>query len=196
MHKLILASNNAAKIKEFQALLSPLSINIIPQSELNVPEVEEPFTSFIENALLKARHASKMTGLPALADDSGLCVRALQGAPGVYSARFAGEPKSDANNNAKLLHTLADTTDRFAYYYAVLVLVRSFDDPQPLIADGLCAGEILTHPQGSGGFGYDPIFWIPDLERSAAELSFAEKNTIGHRGKALRALLGKLKETL
>lgn len=196
MKKIVLASNNVAKIQEFQSLFAPLAITIIPQSKLSVPEVEEPFTTFVENALLKARHASKMTGLPALADDSGLCVRALQGAPGVYSARFAGEPKSNANNNVKLLQTLADTTDRFAYYYAVLVLVRTFDDPQPLIADGICLGEILTQPQGTGGFGYDPIFWIPELKRSAAELSHTEKNAIGHRGKALQILLDKLRDTL
>lgn len=196
MQTIVLASNNTSKIKEFQSLFTPLAINLIPQGELNVPEIEESFATFVENALLKARHASQITGLPALADDSGLCVRVLQGAPGVYSARYAGEPKSDANNNAKLLNTLADTADRFAYYYVVLVLVRSFDDHQPLIADGTCFGEILTQPQGSNGFGYDPIFWIPEFKRSAAELSTAEKNAIGHRGKALRILLEKLREAL
>ena len=194
MRQIVLASLNAAKIHEFQHLFAEHNITIIPQDTLGVAEVDEPFTTFVENALTKARHASRVTGLPALADDSGLCVDALQGAPGVLSARYAGEPKSDSRNNSQLLQALSTTTHRRAYYYAVLVLVRSADDPQPIITDGHCAGEILTAPRGEGGFGYDPLFWIPALARSVAELSSAEKMAISHRGQALRRLLKKLGE--
>lgn len=194
MQKIVLASNNGAKINEFQLLFAPLHITIIPQGELGVPEVDEPFGTFVENALCKARHASKITGLPALADDSGLCVSVLHGAPGVLSARYGGMPKSDARNNKQLLQALLGQTDRRAYYYAVLVLVRHAEDPQPLISDGRCEGEILAAARGEGGFGYDPLFWFPALARSAAELSGEEKSAISHRGKALRLLLEKLKE--
>ncbi|WP_432723927.1 RdgB/HAM1 family non-canonical purine NTP pyrophosphatase [Jeongeupia wiesaeckerbachi] len=195
MQKIVLASNNAGKIREFRHLLAPLGLDIIPQGELNVPECDEPFGTFIENALQKARHASRITGLPALADDSGICVHALGGAPGVYSARFAGEPKSDARNNEKLLAELADKTDRGAYYYAALVLVRSEHDPQPLIADGVCPGTIIAAPRGEGGFGYDPLFLLPQYDRTVAEISADEKAAISHRGRALRQLVDKLKDT-
>ena len=195
MQQIVLASHNAAKIKEFQRLFAKLNIEIIPQAKLDVPETEEPFMTFIENALLKARHASQLTGLPALADDSGLCVAALHGAPGVHSARYAGEPKSDARNNAQLLHALVGQADRRAYYYAVLVLVRHANDPQPIITEGRCEGEILTVARGEGGFGYDPLFGLTSLGRSMAELSAEEKSAISHRGKALDTLLKKLKDT-
>lgn len=193
--RLVLASNNSKKAAEMQALLASLDIEIIPQGVLDIPEAEEPHPSFIENALAKARHAAAASGLPAIADDSGLCVPALGGAPGVHSARFAGDPKSDARNNALLLERLADFTEpeaRRAYFYSVVVLVRHADDPQPLIADGEWHGEILHAPRGEGGFGYDPLFWLPELEQSAAELDAALKNTLSHRGAALRHLLSRL----
>ncbi len=194
MQKLVLASNNAGKLKEFAHLLAPAGFEIIPQGQLGVPEAEEPHATFVENALAKARHASRLTGLPALADDSGLCVSALGGAPGVYSARYAGEPKSDARNNAQLQTAMAGQPDRRAYYYAVLVLVRHADDPQPLIADGCCHGEILDQPQGEGGFGYDPLFWLPSFGKTVAQITAEEKALISHRGKALRTLLSQLEE--
>lgn len=191
--KLILASNNAGKLKEFGELLGPLGFELHAQGEYNVPEAEEPYHTFVENALTKARHAARLTGLPALADDSGVCVNALGGAPGVYSARYAGEPKSDANNNAKLIADLAPHADKSAYYYCVLVFVRHADDPQPVIADGRWNGEIVAEARGSNGFGYDPHFLIPSLGKHTAELSSEEKNARSHRGQALRALVEKLK---
>jgi XTP/dITP diphosphohydrolase len=191
--KIVLASNNAGKLKEFASLLGEIGLDVRPQAEFNVPEAEEPFATFVENALTKARHAARLTGLPALADDSGVCVNALGGAPGVYSARYAGEPKSDAANNAKLVADLAAHADKSAYYYCVLVYVRHADDPQPVIADGVWSGEIVAAPQGEGGFGYDPYFLLPQLGKTAAQLSGAEKNAVSHRGQALRALVGKLK---
>ncbi|WP_048811458.1 RdgB/HAM1 family non-canonical purine NTP pyrophosphatase [Methylobacillus flagellatus] len=190
--KLVIASGNQGKLKEIQTLLAPLSIEVLPQSALNVPEAEEPFVTFIENALAKARHASRYTGLPALADDSGICVNALQGAPGVHSARYAGEPKSDERNNQKLLQSLDGVHDRHAYYYCVMVLVRHADDPQPLIAEGAWHGEILTAPRGSGGFGYDPLFLDAKTGQTAAELSAEIKNRISHRGHALAKLVQQL----
>lgn len=190
--RLILASNNAGKLKEFAQLLGPIGFELHPQGEFNVPEAEEPFGTFVENALQKARHAARLTGLPALADDSGVCVNALGGAPGVYSARFAGEPKSDARNNDKLIADLAAHTDKSAYYYCVLVYVRHADDPQPVIADGVWRGRIVDAPRGSNGFGYDPHFLLPDFGRTAAELEPHEKNAVSHRGQALRALVDKL----
>lgn len=191
--RLILASNNAGKLKEFAQLLSPIGFELHPQGEFNVPEAEEPFGTFVENALQKARHASRLTGLPALADDSGVCVNALGGAPGVYSARYAGEPKSDARNNEKLIQDLASHADKSAYYYCVLVYVRHADDPQPVIADGIWRGRIVDAPRGANGFGYDPHFLIPELGKTTAELEPAEKNAISHRGQAIRALVDKLK---
>lgn len=190
--KLILASNNAGKLKEFGEILGPLGFDLHAQGEFGVPEAEEPFATFIENALAKARHAARLTGLPALADDSGVCVNALGGAPGVYSARYAGEPKSDARNNAKLIADLAAHADHSAYYYCVLVFVRHADDPQPVIADGRWDGRIVAEARGANGFGYDPHFLVPDLGRHVAELTPDEKNARSHRGQALRALVGKL----
>lgn len=191
--RLILASNNAGKLKEFDQLLAPIGFELHPQGEFDVPEAEEPFGTFVENALAKARHASRLTGLPALADDSGVCVNALGGAPGVYSARFAGEPKSDARNSEKLVADLAGLSDKSAYYYCVLVYVRHPDDPQPVIADGRWNGEIIASPRGENGFGYDPHFLIPSLGKTTAELAPQEKNALSHRGQALRALVEKLK---
>jgi XTP/dITP diphosphohydrolase len=191
--RLILASNNAGKLKEFNEILGPVGFTLHAQGEFNVPEAEEPHATFVENALEKARHAARLTGLPALADDSGVCVNALGGAPGVVSARFAGEPKSDTRNNEKLVADLAVHADKSAYYYCVLVYVRHADDPQPVIADGVWAGEITANARGAGGFGYDPHFYIPALGKCVAELTPAEKNGLSHRGQALRALVEKLK---
>ena len=190
---LILASNNAGKLREFATLLAPLGLSVEPQGMHNVPEADEPHLTFVENALEKARHASRVTGLPALADDSGVCVNALGGAPGVLSARYAGEPKSDQRNNDKLIADLAPHADRSAYYYCVLVYVRHADDPQPVIADGRWNGVMLDAPRGEGGFGYDPYFLLPELGLTAAELPAADKNRLSHRGQALRALVEKLK---
>ena len=194
MKKLVLASNNAKKMKELNALLAPLGFEIIPQGQLGIPEAEEPFCTFIENALAKARHAARHSGLPALADDSGLCVRALGGAPGVFSARYAGEPKSDARNNEKLLTDLAGHTDRRAHFVSLLVLVRSADDPQPIIAEGEWHGEILAAPRGADGFGYDPLFYVPACCQTAAELDAATKNRLSHRGQAMQQLIARLPE--
>ncbi|PKV45439.1 XTP/dITP diphosphohydrolase [Janthinobacterium sp. 61] len=191
--RLILASNNAGKLKEFNELLSTIGFSVHAQGEYAVPESDEPFHTFVENALQKARHASRLTGLPALADDSGVCVNALGGAPGVYSARYAGEPKSDAANSAKLIADLDAHADKSAYYYCVLVYVRHADDPQPVIADGRWNGEMIATPRGQGGFGYDPHFLIPALGKCAAELTSDEKNALSHRGQALRALVDKLR---
>lgn len=193
--KLVLASNNARKAAELAELLAPLGIEVLPQSVFDVPEAEEPYPTFIENALAKARHASAHTGLPAIADDSGLCVNALGGAPGVHSARYAGEPKSDARNNALLVERLMGVTDRDAYFYCVVALVRSPDDPRPLVADGEWHGTILDAPRGDNGFGYDPLFYVPELEQSAAELDANLKNTLSHRAAALRHLLERLQLT-
>jgi XTP/dITP diphosphohydrolase len=191
--RLVLASNNAGKLKEFAELLAPIGFELHPQGEFDVPEAEEPHATFVENALAKARHAARLTGLPALADDSGVCVNAFGGAPGVCSARFAGEPKSDARNNEKMVADLAQHSDKSAYYYCVLVYVRHADDPQPVIADGVWRGEMIDTPRGAGGFGYDPYFFVPALGKTAAELSSEEKNAISHRGQALRALVEKLR---
>lgn len=192
MKRLCLASHNAGKLREFRALLEPRGFELTSMAELNLPEAEEPHITFVENALAKARHASQLSGLPALADDSGLCVRALNGAPGVYSARFAGEPKSDSRNNEKLLAELQGKSDRHAWYTCVLVWVNTPEDPQPIIAEGLWHGQILKAPQGDGGFGYDPLFFVPDQQQSAAEIGAGLKNRISHRGLALQDLLRKL----
>ncbi len=194
IEKLVLASNNAKKAAELDALLSPLGIEVLPQSVFDVPEAEEPHPTFVENALAKARHASAHTGLPAIADDSGICVNALNGEPGVLSARFAGEPKSDARNNALLIERLNGFTDRSAFFYTVVVLVRHAEDPRPLIADGEWHGQILEAPRGTAGFGYDPLFYLPELEQTAAELDPKLKNTLSHRGAAMRHLLGRLQQ--
>lgn len=192
LKKLVLASNNFGKLREFAALLAPLGFEVLSQSALGVPEVDEPHVTFVENALAKARHCAHVSGLPALADDSGLCVTALGGAPGVYSARYAGEPKTDARNNDKLLTEMRGKIDRRAHYVCVLVLCRFADDPQPIIAEGEWHGEILDAPRGSGGFGYDPLFLVPELGCSSAELAPEEKNARSHRGIALRRLIEQL----
>ena len=189
MKKLVLASNNAKKMKELNALLAPLGFEVIPQGQLDIPEAEEPHCTFVENALAKARHASRLSGLPALADDSGLCVKALGGAPGVISARYAGEPKSDARNNEKLLAELASHADRRAHFVSCLVLCRSADDPQPIIAEGEWHGEILPALRGDGGFGYDPLFFVPAFGKTAAELDAETKNRVSHRGQAMQVLI-------
>jgi XTP/dITP diphosphohydrolase len=190
--QLVVASGNAGKLREFRRLLAPLSIDVIPQSDLAIPEAEEPHFTFVENALAKARHASARASLPALADDSGVCVAALGGAPGVQSARYAGEPRSDARNNAKLVADLAGITDRRAHYYCVLVLVRHAEDPEPLIAEGRWHGTIIDLPRGDGGFGYDPHFVDAASGLTGAELPLAQKNDVSHRGLALRELIAKL----
>jgi XTP/dITP diphosphohydrolase len=194
MQKLVIASNNPGKLREIGAILAPLGFEVFPQSAFNIPEAEEPYCTFIENCLAKARHASLHSGLPALADDSGICVEALNGAPGVYSARFAGEPKSDARNNQKLIELLQGHADRRAHYYCVIVLVRWPEDPQPLIAEGSWHGEIIDVPRGTGGFGYDPHFLVPELGQTGAELPMELKNRISHRGKALAALVERLEK--
>lgn len=191
--KIILASNNIGKLKEFSQLLKPIGFELHPQNEYKVPEAEEPHATFVENALAKARHAALLTGLPALADDSGVCANALGGAPGVLSARYAGESRSDELNNQKLIADLAAQVDKSAYYYCVLVLVRHANDPQPVIAEGRWDGEIIATPRGEGGFGYDPYFFLPALNKTAAELSADEKNHLSHRGQAMRVLLEKLR---
>jgi XTP/dITP diphosphohydrolase len=203
MKKLVLASSNPGKLREFEGLLTPLGIEIVSQASLRLAEVEEPHGTFVENALAKARHASRRSGLPALADDSGICVNALGGQPGVASARFAGAAQpggmpgresQDARNNEKLIAMLAGKGDRRAHYYCVVVLMRHAEDPEPIIAEGSWAGEIVAQPRGANGFGYDPHFFLPDLGKTAAELDQDQKNLISHRGKAMRRLLAKLKE--
>ncbi len=189
---LVLASNNRGKLAEFSQLLTPLGFELRTQGELGIDEAEEPHATFIENALAKARHAARASGLPALADDSGICVPALGGAPGVLSARFAGEPKSDAANNRKLVDSLASQADKSAYYYCVLVYLRHADDPQPVIAEGRWNGQSIAEPRGPGGFGYDPHFLLSELGKTAAELSAADKNRQSHHGQALEALIRKL----
>lgn len=192
MHKLVIASNNPGKLRELQLALASRNIEILTQAQLGIEEAEEPHCTFIENALAKARHVSRISGLPALADDSGICVAALAGAPGVQSARYAGEPKSDSRNNEKLLQAMEGAADRRALYYCALVLVRHADDPQPLIAEGEWHGEIAQQMRGEGGFGYDPLFWLPQLNKMSAELSRDEKTLISHRAQALDTLLRRL----
>lgn len=194
MKKLVLASGNAGKIKEIGELLADLSYAIVPQRELGVADVPETGLTFVENALIKARHASRETGLPALADDSGLIVDALDGAPGLYSARYAGSPTNDAANNHKLLDAMVDVADdaRSARFYAVIVLLRHAEDPQPLICEGSWEGQILREMRGHHGFGYNPVFLDPAHGLTAAEMEPALKNTLSHRGKALAVLREKL----
>lgn len=196
MNDLVLASHNAKKLKELQALLAPLGYRLRPVSEFSPEVPEETAPSFIENALLKARHAARVSGLPAIADDSGLEVEALRGAPGVYSARYAGEPSDDAANNAKLLQALAGVpaARRGARFVSALALLRHADDPTPLLALGYWPGRILEAPRGSLGFGYDPLFLVPALDKTSAELAPAVKNRLSHRGRAMRALLKQLQE--
>ncbi|WP_390595080.1 RdgB/HAM1 family non-canonical purine NTP pyrophosphatase [Simiduia litorea] len=195
MNKLVLASNNAGKLAEFQAILQDCGIELLPQSAFNVPDADETGLSFIENAILKARHAARISGLPALADDSGLAVDALDGAPGIYSARFAGQHGNDAANNAKLLADLAQIPEpkRGAQFHCVLALVTHADDPIPIVCHGVWQGRILPQAAGSNGFGYDPLFWVEETQCASAELSKAEKNRLSHRGKAMALLIAALK---
>jgi XTP/dITP diphosphohydrolase len=190
MKRLVLASGNAGKLAEFNAMLAHLPYQIVPQKALGVADVPETGLTFVENALIKARHACTVTGLPALADDSGLIVDALGGAPGLYSARYAGSPTSDAANNAKLLDALKDVPDdqRRARFYAVIVLLRHPEDPQPLIAEGAWEGWIIRELRGNGGFGYNPLFLDPDHGLTAAEMDTALKNRLSHRARALEVL--------
>jgi XTP/dITP diphosphohydrolase len=198
MRRLVLASGNPGKLREFQQMLAPLGIEVVPQSALGIADGDEPHGTFIENALAKARHAAERSGEPAFADDSGICVAALAGAPGVQSARYAdggagGREDQDARNNRKLIEALAGKTDRRAHYYCVIVLVRHAADPEPLIAEGRWHGEVIAAPRGAGGFGYDPHFLVPELGRTAAELMPDEKNAISHRGQAMQRLVEMLK---
>ena len=192
MKQLVLASSNPGKVREFRELLAPLGLEVVPQGELGVPDADEPHATFVENALAKARNASRHARLPALADDSGICVAALAGEPGVHSARFAGEPKSDQRNNEKLVQLLADRADRRAHYYCVVVLVRHADDPEPLITEGRWHGEVIDTPRGAGGFGWDVLF-VPDgSDRTFAEMTPEEKDRVSHRRRAWDAIAGKL----
>lgn len=188
----VLASNNSGKLREFKMMLKKVGIEIIPQGNLDIPAADEPHATFVENALEKARYASRASGLPALADDSGICVEALMGAPGIHSARYAGEPANDENNNKKLIETLQGIDNRAAHYVCALVLVRYALDPEPIIAIGYWHGQIVDSPKGDGGFGYDPHFFLPNLGKTAAELTPEEKNRLGHRGLALDQLVQQL----
>lgn len=192
MRRLVLASGNAGKLREFRALLASHDVQVISQAELAIEPAEEPHPTFVENALAKARHAAAASGLPALADDSGLSCPALDGLPGVRSARFAGEGATDADNNAELLRRLEAVTDRRGHYTCVLVALRAADDPEPVIAEARWYGEIVAAPRGAHGFGYDPHFLLPELGRTAAELDPAHKNRISHRGQAMAELARKL----
>ena len=192
MEKLVLASSNEGKLREMRRMLAPLGIEVFPQAQLGIPDAEEPHETFVENALAKARHASTLAQLPALADDSGVCVAALGGAPGVHSARYAGTPSSDARNNEKLIAALAGVADRRAHYACVLVLVRHASDPEPIIAEGQWHGRIVDEARGNGGFGYDPHFEDLETGMTGAELPLARKNELSHRGKAMRALIARL----
>jgi XTP/dITP diphosphohydrolase len=192
--RIVLASSNPGKLREFAALFSAHGLEVLPQQELGVRAAEEPHSTFLENSLAKARHAATATRLAAVADDSGLCVAALDGAPGVRSARFAGNGGSDSDNNAELLRRMSGIKDRRAHYTCVLVALRSANDPEPLVAEGRWHGEILESPRGSGGFGYDPLFFVPTEGKAAAELEPAVKNRISHRGLALAELAHRLAE--
>jgi XTP/dITP diphosphohydrolase len=190
--RLVLASGNEGKLREFRRLLTALDIDVVAQAELGIAETDEPHPTFVENALAKARHASRIAGLPALADDSGVCVAALRGAPGVQSARYAGEPKSDRRNNEKLIADLAGIVDRRAHYCCVLALMRHGEDPEPILAEGRWDGTIIDTPRGSGGFGYDPHFLDVESGLTGAELPPTQKNERSHRGKAMQALIARL----
>ena len=196
--ELVLASSNPGKIREFGRLFADLGLRVRPQSDFGVVDVAETGLTFVENALLKAREASRISGLPALADDSGLEVDALAGQPGIYSARYAGEPKSDERNNAKLLEELAEITGkaRSGRYWCALVYLRHADDPVPLMVQRSWEGQILEAPLGEGGFGYDPLFWLPELGKSVAQLDAEEKNRLSHRGRALSAMASALRDAL
>lgn len=195
MNRVVLASANAGKLRELRELLAPLRIDCVSQADLGIVEAEEPHETFLENALAKARHACIASGLPALADDSGICVAALGGQPGVRSARYSGEPKSDTRNNAKLVAALHGIVDRRAHYACTVVLMRHPADPEPLVASASWHGEIVDDPRGAGGFGYDPHFLLPELGCTAAELDPARKNACSHRGIALRRVVALLAES-
>lgn len=196
--KIVLATGNQGKVSELSQLLTPLAVNIVPQSEFDVPEVPETGTTFVENAIIKARHAAKITGLPAIADDSGLAVNALGGTPGVYSARYAGNNATDSDNIDKLLDALKDIepAKRQARFLCVLVYMRSSEDPTPIICQGEWHGMITHERSGDSGFGYDPIFWVEQKQCTSAQLSKAQKNALSHRGQALQQLLNKLSAEL
>jgi XTP/dITP diphosphohydrolase len=196
MKKILLASNNPGKVREIQAILAEHDFTVIPQAEFQITDAEETGLTFVENAILKARHAARASGLPAIADDSGLEVDALEGAPGVYSARYAGEPSNDTANNEKLLAALAGVPPerRTARFRCVMVYLRHERDPSPIIAQGVWDGAILFEARGTGGFGYDPLFHVPEHGCASAELDAAEKNRISHRAQALRALARALAE--
>ena len=196
LKKLVIATGNLKKLKEFERLLAPLGIEVIAQSAFNVPEAPEPHCTFLENALAKARNAARHTGLPSLADDSGICVHALGGNPGVNSAYYAGHHKNDADNNAKLIADLQGVADRSAHYTALLALVMSESDPEPIVAEGRWYGEIIDTPRGNGGFGYDPHFLDQELGLTGAEMPIDEKGARSHRGKALAKLIAELRERL
>jgi len=193
---IILASGNPGKLREFAALLAGMELLVVPQSEYAVDTAEETGLSFVENALIKARHAARVSGLPALADDSGISVDALNGAPGIYSARYAGMRASDEDNLNKLIESIRDVAepDRSARYHCVIVFLRHAEDPMPLVASGTWEGRLLEEPRGHGGFGYDPIFYLDSLQCTAAELDPAEKNRLSHRGQALRGLLEQMQQ--
>jgi XTP/dITP diphosphohydrolase len=191
--RLVIASGNSGKLRELEALLRPLGVEPIAQRSLGVPDAEEPHPTFLENALAKARNAARHTGLPALADDSGILADALNGAPGVRSARFAGEPASDERNNRLLIESLRQAATRAAHYYCVIVALTHADDPQPLVAEGEWHGEVVLEPRGAGGFGYDPYFLLPELGVTAAQLSAEHKNRVSHRAQALAMLAQRLK---
>jgi len=193
-HRLLLASENRGKLAELRALVQSMRIFVQSQTDLGIKGAEEPHDTFVENALAKARHGARASGWPTLADDSGLCCEALQGAPGVRSARYAGEQASDEQNNARLVRELTGVSERCAHYRCVVVALRWWADPEPLIADGRWDGQIVDQPQGSGGFGYDPHFWLPQLGCSAAMLDATQKNQISHRAIAMRAMVGMLHE--
>ncbi|MFJ3459204.1 XTP/dITP diphosphatase [Scandinavium goeteborgense] len=195
MQKVVLATGNAGKVRELASLLNDFGLDVVAQTELNVESVEETGLTFIENAILKARHAAKVTGLPAIADDSGLAVDVLGGAPGIYSARYAGEDASDQQNLEKLLVALKDVPDdkRQAQFHCVLVYMRHAEDPTPLVCHGSWPGVMTREAAGNGGFGYDPIFFVPDVGKTAAELSREEKIAVSHRGQALKLLLEALR---
>lgn len=193
--QLVLATGNKGKVAELQHVLAPLGVNVLPQSHFNVTDVDETGLTFVENAIIKARHACAATGLPALADDSGLAVNALQGAPGIYSARYAGANASDSDNVDKLLTALSNVVSeqRSAAFHCVLVYMTHANDPTPLIAHGVWHGKIAPAAFGAGGFGYDPVFFVPERNCTAAELTAADKFELSHRGQALRLLLAQLK---
>lgn len=196
LKKLVIATGNLKKLKEFERLLAPLGIEVLPQSAFNVPESPEPHCTFLENALAKARNAARHTGLPALADDSGICVHALGGNPGVNSAYYAGPQKSDGDNNARLMADLQGIADRGAHYTAVLALVMREDDPEPIIAEGRWYGQVIDVPRGNGGFGYDPYFLDPDVGLTGAEMPIDQKGARSHRGRAFARLVAELNERM